>query len=172
MDKFMANNWFSKKIILLKKKKIYPSANVLSNKFFRKTMAINMISFWKCWKAISHIIGATLQGNCHNLTAKLLNISLFVKHMIENSFFYEQLGWKRLQSNLQQLVFSDLFADSITHLATGLKLGRYVYTAYRNWDNYELDNEIATGNEKNDEETEDIERPPDYLYTLYSMYNW
>lgn len=44
-DKFMADNQFGKKIILLNKKKICLSANVSSDKFFKKAVAINVSFF-------------------------------------------------------------------------------------------------------------------------------
>ncbi len=49
----MANNRFGKRIILLNKEKISPSANASSNEFLRKTVAMNVISFWKCREAVS-----------------------------------------------------------------------------------------------------------------------
>lgn len=70
------------------------------------------------------------------------------------------------------MAFSDVFADGITRLATGLKLDKYVYAAHENWDNYKLNNEIAAGNEENDEKMEDMEGLPDNPYALYGMYNW
>ncbi len=115
-------------------------------------MAMNMISLWKSRKAVSQTIGATSYGNCYSLAAKLPNVLLLVKYMIEDSFFREQLGRTGLQSYLQQLAFPDLFADSTVCLATGLELGRYVYAAYKNCDNYEPHNEVVANNEENDEE--------------------
>ena len=44
-NKFMANNRFGDRIILLNKKMICPSANALCNEFLRKTMVMNVISF-------------------------------------------------------------------------------------------------------------------------------
>lgn len=91
--------------------------------------------------------------------------------MIDNSFFHKQLGWTGLQSNFQQLAFLDLFADGIARLAIGWELSRYIYTACTNWDNYKPDNEVAAGDKENDEETEDIEGPPDNPYVLYGVYD-
>ena len=125
-DKFMANDRFGKKIILLNKKMICPSVNVLSDEFLRETVIMNMIFFWKCQEAISRTIRTTLHGNCHSFAAKLPNILLLVKNMTKNSLFCEQLGQKRLQSNFQQLTFLDLFADGTACLAISLKLGKYI----------------------------------------------
>ncbi len=110
-----------------------------------------------------------MHGNCHSLAAKLPNILLLIKYIIEDSLFREQLGWIGPQSILQQLAFPDLFADDTACLATGLELDRYVYATYRNWDNYEPDNEVAVGNEENDEKMEDIKGSPDNLYAFYDI---
>ncbi len=165
----MADNRFGKRIILLNKKKIRPSANVSSNEFLRKTVAMNVISLWKCREAVSQTTGATSHGNCHNFATKLLDVSLLIKHMTKDSFFHEQLGWTGLRSNLQQSTFPDLFADGTACLATGLELGGCVYVAHRNWDNYEPDNEVAADNEENDEE--EMEKSSDDPYALYDMYD-
>lgn len=50
--------------------------------------------------------------------------------------------------------------EDITYLATGLELNRYVYTIYRNWDNYKLDADIVVGkksNKDNDDKPKNIE---------------
>ncbi len=86
-DKFMANNWFGKKIILLNKKRIYLSINISSNKFLREIIVINVIFLWKYQEAVSHIIRATLHINCHSFVAKLPNVSLLIKYIIEDSLF-------------------------------------------------------------------------------------
>ncbi len=169
VDKFMANNRFGERIILLNKKKIRPSVNALSDEFLREIVAMNVISLWKCREAVSQTIGATSHGNHHSLAAKLPDILLLVKHMTEDSFFREQLGRTGLRSNLQQLAFPDLFADGIACLATGLELGRYVYAARGNWDNYEPDDEFAADDEKNDEG--EMEGLPDDPYALYGVYD-
>lgn len=130
-----------------------------------------MIFLWRCRKAVFRTTGATSHGNRHSLAAKLPDISLLVKHMTEDSLFREQLGRTGLQSNLQQSAFPDLFADSTVRFATGLELSRYVYAARGNWNNYKPDDEVAASDKENDEETEDIEGPPDDPYALYGVYN-
>ncbi len=74
-----------------------------------------------------------------------------------------------MQNNLQQLALSDLFADGTAYFATGLELGRYIYSACKNWDNYEPDNKVAADNEKNDKE--EMEGLLDNLYALYDVYD-
>lgn len=115
--------------------------------------------------------GATLHGNYHHLAAKLPNVSFFIKYIIENSFFYKQLDWTGVQNNFQQLVFFNLFADNITHPATGLELGRYVYAVWGNWDNNKPDDEVAASNKENDEEIKNMKEPLDNLYIFYGIYN-
>lgn len=62
-----------------------------------------------------------------------------------------------------------MFTDSTIYFATGLDLSRYIYTAHRNWDNYEWKDEVAANNRKYDEQTEDKEGFPDNLYPLYAI---
>lgn len=111
-----------------------------------------MIFFWKCQEVVFHTTRANLYNNCHSLVAKLLDILLLIKYIIEDPFFYKQFSWIGLQTNLQQLAFPNLFADSTTYLATDLKLDRYIYIVCENSDNYKPDNEMTTSNKKNDEE--------------------
>lgn len=91
-DKFMADDRFGERIILLNKEMICPSANASSDEFLRETVAMNVISLWKCREAISRTTGATSHGNRDSLAAKLPDVSLLVKHMTEDSLFREQLG--------------------------------------------------------------------------------
>lgn len=93
---------------------------------------------------------------------------LFIKHTRKDFFFCEQLSRTRLQSNLQQSAFLDLFVDGTVHLATKLELGRFIYTIYRNGDNYKPDNEFAADNKKNDEKK--MEGLLDNPYKLYGIY--
>lgn len=78
--------------------------------FLRKTVAINVISIWKYQKTVFRITKAILHNNYPSITAKITNISLFVKNITDNFFFCKQLNWLKLQSNLKQLAFFNLFA--------------------------------------------------------------
>ncbi len=91
-DKFMADDRFGERIILLNKEKIRLSANATSDEFLREIVAMNVISLWKCREAVSHAMRATSHGNRHSVAAKLPDISLLVKHMTEDFLFCEQLG--------------------------------------------------------------------------------
>lgn len=81
---------------------------------------------------ISRTTRATLHGNHHSLVTKLPNVSLLVKHITKDSLLCKQLGQTGLQSNLQQSVFPNFFADGTACLATGFELGRYVCAAREN----------------------------------------
>lgn len=92
----MANDWFSKKIILLNKEKVHFSANAKLDKFFRKIIALNILSLWSCKKAILRATNITSYDNCHFFIARLSNISLFIKYIIEGFIFAEKLGYTGL----------------------------------------------------------------------------
>lgn len=85
--KFMANNWFDKKIILLNKKKIYLLANTKSDKFFKNIIAINIMSLKRCKKTVMCVTNINLHNNCYSLIAKLLNLSLIIKHIVKDNLF-------------------------------------------------------------------------------------
>ncbi len=86
-DKFMADDQFDERIVLLNKEKVCSFANTSTNEFLRKIVSMNMISLWKCREAVSRATGATLHGNCHSFAIKVPDISLLMKHIIEDSFF-------------------------------------------------------------------------------------
>lgn len=52
-DKFITNNLFDKKIVLLNMKKVYLFANISTNKFLRDIISTNVIFFWIYQKVIS-----------------------------------------------------------------------------------------------------------------------
>lgn len=61
-----------------------------------------------------------------------------------------------------------MFADSIIRLVIGLELGRYIYIARGNWNNYKSDNKLVIGNEE-DEKSKDIKRRLNNLFILYGI---
>lgn len=72
------------------------------------------------------------------------------------------------------MVLLDLFAEGTEHFVTSLKLDRYIYIAYRNWNNYKLDADIIVNNKSNekiDDKPKNGKWSPNNLYTLYSIYN-
>ena len=56
------------------------------------------------------------------------------------------------------MAFPNLFANGTIRLAIGLELGKYIYAACGNWDNYKPEDEFAGGNAE-DKESEDIKKP-------------
>lgn len=84
---------------------------------------------------------------------------------MEDFLFDEKLGQTKIQGNGPELAFSNLFAESTARLSTGVKLARYIFSAYENWNNYKPDdNTIARVKENNNE---DMGRGfPDNLYEL------
>lgn len=92
VDKFMANDCFNKRIILLNKEKICPSANTTFDKFLRKIITIKVNFLQKCQKVISCVTGAISHGNYHNPATKLPNILVLIKYLTKDSLFHEKLG--------------------------------------------------------------------------------
>ena len=174
----MANDRFGERIILLDKKKVCPSANAKSDKFFRKTLvAFNILLLWSCKKAVFQVIGATFHGNCHSFITKLPVISLLVKYMIDDSIFEEKLGRTGIPNNTVISAFSNFFYIGSAHLSNGITLSRYIDSAQGNWDNFHLDNRYMSDTANNDgleSEPEDFNGPgdnPDNLDKLYGIYD-
>ena len=170
----MADDQFGERIVLFNKEKVRPSANASTDEFLRKIVSMNVISLWKCREAVSRTIRATLHGNRHSLATKVHDASLLVKHMIEDSFFREQLGRTGLRNNRTEYAFRDLFAEGVARLSTGVELGKYVQAARGNWDNYNPDDAADPDNEYKDDEDDENENmgggspdDPDELYGVY-----
>ena len=75
---------------------------------------------------------ATSHGNRHSLIAKLPDVSLLVKQMINDSIFEEKLGHTSMLNNTAMFAFSDLFYIGSAHLSNGIALSRYVDSAQGN----------------------------------------
>lgn len=164
-NKFMADDRFGEKIILLNKEKVRPSSNAKSDEFLRETVALNVLSLWSCKEAVSRATGATSHGNRHSLVAKLPDVSLLVKHMIEDSIFKEKLGRTGIRNNSAMSAFPDMWYIGAGRLSSGKVLSRYVKSARGNWDNYNQDDESssdAAGDDDPESEAED----PDELYGI------
>lgn len=108
-NKFIPNDWFSERIILLNKKNICPSANAKINEFLRKMVALNVWSLWSYKKAVLQAKSTTLHGNCHLFIVKLPDVSLLFKHIINNSIFKKKLGHTDILNNTFISIFFDLF---------------------------------------------------------------
>lgn len=168
-DKFMADDRFGERIVLLNKEKVRPSANAKSDELLREIVALNVLSLWKCKEAVSRATGATSHGNCHSLVAKLPDISLLVKHMTENSIFHEQLGRTGMRNNNAESALPNLFSIGVGHLSTGVALSQYINSARGNWDNYNKNKDNNIDNESDDDPVGEHEDPgqqhePDSLY--------
>lgn len=171
----MANDHFRKRIILLNKEKVRPLVNIKSDKFLKEVVALNILLLWKCKAAVLCTTGATLYGNRYFLVAKLLDVSLLIKHIADNSILEEKLSQCRAQNSNILFMFIDLFTEKATHFSIRIPISRYVHEARGNWDNYKMgptpvaiDNK--TGN--NDASNKDAEGPPDNdLDELYGVYN-
>lgn len=153
----MANDRFGERIVLLNKKKVCSSANASTDEFLREIVSMNVISLWKCQEAVSRATGATSHGNRHSLATKVHDVSLLVKHMINDSLFREQLGRTGLRNNRIEYAFRNLFAERVARLSTGVELGRYVQAARGNWDNYNPDDAADPDNEYEDDEDDENE---------------
>ncbi len=133
---------------------------------------MNVISLWKCREAVSRATGATSHGNCHSLTIKVPDVSLLMKHMIDDSFFQEQLGWMGLRNNRTEYAFRDLFAKGVARIFTGMEIGRYVQASRGNWNNYNPDDAGDPDNEDEDDENGNIRRrPPEDPDEFYGVSN-
>lgn len=171
-DKFMANERFSEKIVLLNKEKVCLSTNTNTNKFLRKFVSMNVISLWKCQKAVSRVIRAILHSNCHSFATKVSEVFLLMKHMIKDSFFQKQLGWIELRNNYTEYAFKDLFAKRIARIFTDMEICRYIQTARRNQNNYNPDDLVNLDNENKDDKNKNMgKKPPEDLNELYGIYN-
>ncbi len=66
-----------------------------------------------------------MHGNCYSLATKVPDISLLVKHMIENSLFQKQLGRTGLRNNRTEYAYRDLFAEGVACISTDVLVDTY-----------------------------------------------
>lgn len=132
----MANKQFCEKIILLNKEKVCLSTNAKSHQILRKTVIFNILLFWVYKKVILQAINITFYGNCHSIIAKLPDVSLLVKHMINDSIFNKNLGYIGMWNNIAKSKFLNLFYTRNTYLLNGIILSRYVKSTQDNLDNF------------------------------------
>lgn len=122
----MSNNQFGEKIILLKKEKICPSINAKTDEFFKKMVAFNILSLWLYKEVVLQAINATFYDNYHSFIAKLSDIFLLVKYIINDSIFKKKLGYTGMLNNTIISTFPNLFYIGSTHLSNNIALSRYV----------------------------------------------
>lgn len=174
--KFMADDRFGERIILLNKEKVRPSANAKSDEFLREVVALNVMSLWKCREVVSRATGVTSHGNRHSLVAKLPDVSLLVKHMTGDLIFREELGRCGLRNSDKPSAFADPFSDGTARFSSGIALSKYVASARGNWDNYAPVDNVTDGtdDENNDDLTDDEDPggpPDDDSDELYGVYD-
>lgn len=63
-----------------------------------------------------------LHDNYYSFTTKLLDILLLIKHITEDFLFHEQLGQTKMQNDMPEFAYPDLFVKGITRLSTGIEL--------------------------------------------------
>ncbi len=86
----MTNDRFGERIILLIKEKVRLSTNTKSDEFLWEIVALNVLPLWAYKEVVSRATSATFHSNCHFLVAKLLDLSLLVKQMTDDSIFNEK----------------------------------------------------------------------------------
>lgn len=90
--------------------------------------------------------------------------------MLLVKYITDTFGQRRLRDNGPEWVFPDFCAKGTTRLFTDIKLARYIFSAYRNQENYEPDdNTIAGVKENNDEDLGG--GLPNNAYEFYNIYN-
>lgn len=108
--------------------------------------------------------GATFHSNCHFFIAKLPDLSLLVKYMINDSIFQEKLGCIGVQNNTFISIFPDLFYIGSAYLSNRIALSRYSNFGRSNWDIFNLKNGYMSDTANNDSpksEPEDLDRSGD-----------
>ncbi len=128
----MADDRFGERIILLNKEKVFPSANAKFDEFLRKTVVLNILSLRLYKEVVLRATDTTSHSNCHFFVVKLLDISLLVKHMIDNSIFEEMLGHTGIPNNIAISAFPDLFYIGSVYLSNDIALSRYIDSAQGN----------------------------------------
>ena len=85
-------------------------------------VALNVILLGKCKKVMICITRVTSHGNHHLLVSIFPNISLLIKHLIENIAFEKQLG-RGIEKKAQ---LSNVFSKSTTNISSRVKLENYL----------------------------------------------
>ncbi len=139
-------------------------------------MTLNVLSFWSYKEIVLWATDITSYSNCHFFVAKLPNISLLVKHMIDDSIFKERLGRIGMPNNTPISAFPDLFYIWSAYLSNSITLSKYVDFTRGNWDNFNLDNGYMSDIANNDGPKSELEdfigagdnpNDPDKLYGIY-----
>ena len=89
VNKFFVDNWFNKTIIKKSKDQVRLLANVISDKFLRETVILNIISLTKTKKVMVRESGATNYGHYHLVINNIVDISKLVQLLVEDGVFEE-----------------------------------------------------------------------------------
>lgn len=172
----MTNDCFGEKIILLNKEKVRLSVNIKLDEFLREVVALNVLSLWKCRETMSCTTGTILYGNHHFLVAKLLDVSLLIKHIAGDLIFEEKFGQCRAENGNDNLpsAFVDLFTETTACFSMRIPIFRYIHKAQGNWDNYKMNPApVVADNETNNNDTSNkdlgrlLDDDPNELYGVY-----
>lgn len=85
-------------------------------------VALNVILLGKCKKVIARVTRVTSHENQHLLVSTFPDISLLIKHLIENIAFEKQLG-RGMEKKAQ---LSDIFSKDTTNIFNKVKLENYL----------------------------------------------
>lgn len=107
---------------MLNKEKGWPSANTKSDEFFLETIALNVMSLWKCKEVMARVTGATSHENHYSLVLNFSDISLLVKHLAKDAVFEQCL--KRGVGTETSLC--NIFGEGITSISSGVALENYL----------------------------------------------
>lgn len=146
----MFDDRFGERIILSNKKKVRPSANAKIDEFLGITMALNVLSLWLYKEAVLQATDTIFHGNYYSFIAKLPDVSLLAKHMINNSIFKEKLGCTSMSNNTAISAFPDFFYIGSAHLSNNIALSRYIDSTQDNYNNFNLDNGFMSNTANDD----------------------
>lgn len=146
----MADDRFGETIIMLNKEKVRPSANAKSDEFLRETVALNVMSLWKCKEVMARVT-ATSHGNHHSLVSTFPDISLLVKHLVEDAVFEQHLG----RGVVTETQLRDVFGEGTTSISSGVALENYLNRARGNWQNVTV--QASTEDTGNDDVDDTVE---------------
>lgn len=145
-DTFMADNWFGETIIMLSKEKVQPLLNAKSDSFFCKTVALNVMLLWKCKEVMARVTRATFYRNHHLLMSTFSDMSLLVKHLVNDVAFEEQFE-RDIEKETQ---LPNVFLESTTNIFNRVALENYLNHAWGNWDNAATQTTNRDGGGNND----------------------
>lgn len=119
---------------MLNRRKVWPLANAKSNKFFQESVALNVMSLWKCKKIIAYITAATSYGNHHSLVSTFFNISLLVMYFVKDEVFQQPLG----RGMKIDTILRNVFEKGTTSISIRITLDNYLNWVRGNCQNVKM----------------------------------